>query len=222
MAQFKAQLKYLKHIERTVLVTSGKEKALQLLLTDFLKRKSELHPNIFCSPGRSTGKLIYTIIQTRFEGMFWGSCDIKQAFLNVDNHKVISELKKINFPEYTAGYMGLKDLQIVNFDKPHRGLPQGFNTSQFLYNLYVNPIIKKMNRSRRWRVFIYVDDIFWCARSRKAARECRRNLRRLLERYGYKQRKMVLSNKERKQTFIAAPTEEFRALGFTFEPVGAA
>lgn len=223
MKPFKAKLIHLKDIGRNVLITSGKEKAMQLLLSGFLRKKSKvLHPNIFCSPGKSTSRLIYVILETRLQGMFWGACDIKEAFLSVDNHKVIHELKKIGFPEYTADYMGLKKLDIVNFDKPHRGLPQGFNTSQFLYNLYINPIIKKMNRSRRWRVFIYVDDIFWCARSRKDARECRRTLRRLLERYGYKHRKMILSNKERKQTFIASPLEEFRALGFTFEPVRSA
>lgn len=222
MKPFKTRLIYLKDIGRNVLVTSGKEKAAQLLLSELLRRKSEvLHPNIFCAPGKATSKLIHTILETRFQGMFWGSCDIKEAYLSVDNRKVSKELKKIGFSEYTANYLGLRRLDIVNFDRPHRGLPQGFNTSQFLYNLYINPIIKRMNRSLRWRVFVYVDDIFWCARSRKDARECRRVLKRLLERYGYKQRKMALSNKEHKQSIVASPLEEFRALGFTFQPVRA-
>lgn len=217
----KCRIKYIGDIKRTVLVTSGKEKAMQLFLARFLKSKvASLHPNIFCSPGKKTSKLIHTILKTRFEGMYWGACDIKQAYLNVDNVKVIKELKRAGLPGYIANYMGLEKLKITNSSVIHRGLPQGFNTSQYLYNLYINPIIKKMNRSTRWKVYVYVDDIFWCAQTRKDARECRRLLRRALERYGYKGRKMSLSEKEQKKSFIAGSDEEFKALGFKFNPVG--
>ena len=217
----KCRINYVEDIKRTVLVTSGKEKAMQLFLARCLRNEvASLHPHIYCSPQRKTSRLIHTILKTRFDGMYWGACDIKQAYLNVDNLKVIKELKRAGLPGYIAKYMGLEKLKVTNSKIAHRGLPQGFNTSQYLYNLYINPIIKKMNRSSRWQVYVYVDDIFWCARTRKNARECRRILRRSLERYGYKGRQMSFSEKEQKMSFIASPHEEFKALGFKFNPIG--
>lgn len=220
MEQIQARIHYIKDIDRTVLIAKGKSKVAQMLFADFLRRyTNSLHKNILCSPGRKNSKLIFEIIKTRFAGMYWGSCDLKNAYFNVDNHKLIRELKRIGFPEYTSSYLGLKNLRIVNYNKPTRGLPQGFNTSQYLFNLYMNPIITKMNRSSRWRMFIYVDDVFWCAKTRKHARECRRIFKNLLKSYGYFGRKLELSNKETKRTYIAGPYDEFRALGFVFEPV---
>lgn len=200
-----------------MLVPNTRDKArLKILRTVLREANLNLHPNVYCVPKSKRSHLIYKIIKKRSDGWYWGKADIQNAFNSVDSTKALRELRRHKLPTSISPILGLNKLNIVNATKPHTGIPQGFSTSPYLFNLYMHPIIRKMNRNSHWQLYIYVDDILFCARTRKQGRECRRVLKRTLERYGYKGRQLKLSTKVHKLSKLSGPNEEFAALGYKF------
>lgn len=197
-----------------VLMPTGPLKIQQQLLSKILpKCLPPTHRNIYAVPGKNPLDLVWRILVAKRAGYFLGKADLKSAFHRTHLPKLQKQLLKNRLPAALLHSLGLtpEAIQIENSRKSHRGLPQGFNTSPILYAHYLEPVVRRLNNGRH-TVFFYVDDLYWLARTKRAAHKSLKFIQKVLYEHD---RHLILNSRPAKSPRILKSTQTWTVLGFS-------
>lgn len=195
---------------RVFLSPFSQDAVLNKLAQDILKRgyMDQVHDSIYNLNSNCHLGVIEEIYRARVNGHCYVTvADVKAAFLNVRRDKAIKMFKRAGIPEFLYRIVGLTDdLTIVNSDKRHTGLPQGFGTSPILFGIFLREILKRMGR---YRVLVFVDNIYCITRTKKKAKQFLLYLERNFKAY-----RLPLHRTGNKAPRIYSPCVEMSVMGF--------
>lgn len=195
--------------QRVVMMPTGELAAAQPILLRAIAKNVKLHPNHY-GVGRPNHELIYRLMEEQAKDAFIGVADISKAFQNASKRTLHRELAEAGIPKSILPLLGLKKVQFVGPNqKPHRGIPQGFNTSSIVFALYMDQVLRRLNNGR-YKVFLYADNLFWAAPSYQKAKKARNYIAKALRARG-----LLLHKIGNKAATISRPDQPFKALGFT-------